>query len=190
MLPMVTDVADVRAVRALVAEASRELGMTRTPAIGVMIETPASALLADSLAGECDFLSIGTNDLSQYTLAIDRGHPQLAARLDALHPAVLRLIALVADAARAQGKVASVCGALGSDVDALPLLIGLGIHEISATAAAIPRLKRMVRALDAAECRELALRALEQTTAAAVRELAAVARARARSASAPSLTGD
>ncbi len=189
LLPMVTDVADVRAVRELVDAGVRELGLARAPLIGAMIETPASALLAESLAEECDFLSLGTNDLSQYTLAIDRGHPQLAARLDALHPAVLRLIALVADAAAARGKVASVCGALASDVDALPMLIGLGIHEISATAAAIPRLKRMARALDAAECRELARRALEQTTAAAVRELAAVARARARAASAPSLTG-
>ncbi len=145
-----------------------------------MIETPASALLAPSLASECDFLSIGTNDLSQYTLAIDRGHARLAARLDALHPAVLRLIALVADAARARGIRASVCGALGSDVDALPMLIGLGIHEVSATPAAIPRLKRMARTLDAGECRELAQRALEQSTAQAVRELAAVARAHAR----------
>jgi phosphoenolpyruvate-protein phosphotransferase len=180
LLPMVTDVADVRFVRTMVDDAVRELGLARTPSIGAMIETPASALLAPSLAEECDFLSIGTNDLSQYTLAIDRGHPQLAARLDALHPAVLRLIALVADAAHARGISASVCGALASDVDALPMLIGLGIHEVSATAAAIPRLKRMARTLDAGECRELARRALGQSTAQAVRELAAVARAHAR----------
>jgi len=180
LLPMVTDVADVRFVRAMVEEAARELGLARAPAIGAMIETPASALLAASLADECDFLSIGTNDLSQYTLAIDRGHPRLAARLDALHPAVLRLIGMVAEAARARGISASVCGALASDADALPMLIGLGIHEISATAAVIPRLKRMARTLDAGECRELARRALEQSTAQAVRELAAVARAHAR----------
>ena len=180
LLPMVTDVDDVRYVRDMLDTAVRELGLERAPALGAMIETPASALLAPSLAEECDFLSLGTNDLSQYTLAIDRGHPRLAARLDALHPAVLRLIALVADAARERGRGVSVCGALGSDVDALPMLIGLGIHEVSATPAAIPRLKRMARTLDAAECRELARRALEQSTAQAVRELAAVARAHAR----------
>ena len=180
LLPMVTDVADVHAVRTMVDDAARDLGLARVPAIGAMVETPASALLAPSLAAECDFLSIGTNDLSQYTLAIDRGHPRLAARLDALHPAVLRLVALVAEAARARGIGASVCGALASDVDALPMLIGLGIHEVSATPAAIPRLKRMARTLDAGECRELAARALEQSTAQAVRELAAVARAHAR----------
>src|SRR6185437_12663026 len=100
------------------------------------------------LADACDFLSLGTNDLAQYTLAIDRGHARLAARLDALNPAVLRLIARVAEAARERGKSASVCGALASDVDALPLLVGLGIHEISATPAAIPRLKRVARSLD------------------------------------------
>jgi phosphoenolpyruvate-protein phosphotransferase len=179
LLPMVTDLDDLKVARTMLADGARELGVA-VPQLGVMIETPASALLAEQLADGADFLSIGTNDLSQYTLAIDRGHPELAKRLDALHPAVLRLIALVADAAHARGKSVAVCGALGSDVDALPILIGLGIHEISATPAIIPRLKRMVRLLDAAECAELAQRALEQETAAAVRDLAAYARARAR----------
>src|SRR5205085_11125387 len=119
---------------------------------------------------------------SQYTLAIDRGHPELARRLDALHPAVLRLIALVAEAGRAHGKSVSVCGALGSDVDALPILVGLGVHEISATPSTIPRLKRTVRLLDARECAELARRALDEDTAAAVRDLAPQARPRARAA--------
>src|SRR5207237_1211518 len=117
-----------------------------------------SALLAEQLAAHADFLSIGTNDLSQYALAIDRGHPELARRLDALHPAVLRLIALVAEAGRSHGKSVSVCGALGSDVDALPILVGLGVHEISATPSTIPRLKRTVRLLDAKECADLAHR--------------------------------
>ncbi len=189
LLPMVTDLADFRAVRAILGECVAERGLAAAPALGVMIETPASALLAEQLAAEADFLSIGTNDLSQYALAVDRGHPQLAPRLDALHPAVLRLIALVADAGRAKHKTVSVCGALGSDVDALPILVGLGIHEISATCAMIPRLKRMARLLDAGECRELARRALDQASAAAVRELAAVARARARAPSTDSVSG-
>jgi phosphoenolpyruvate-protein phosphotransferase len=189
LLPMVTDLGDLRFVRALAVECAAELGLGSAPQIGAMIETPASALLAEQLAAEADFLSIGTNDLSQYTLAIDRGHPQLARRLDALHPAVLRLIARVSDAGRSLGKPVSVCGALGSDVDALPILIGLGVHEISATPAIVPRLKRTVRLLDAGECRELAHRALEQATAAAVRELALYARSRARASSTQSIPG-
>jgi len=173
LVPMVTDVGDIRHVRALIEEAARALGVAQPPALGAMVETPASALLARALAAECDFLSIGTNDLSQYTLAIDRGHARLAGRLDALHPAVLRLVAMVADAAGEHGKIASVCGALASDPDALPVLIGLGIHEISATAAAIPRLKRVARTLSASDCRALARRALACATAVEVRALLA-----------------
>jgi phosphoenolpyruvate-protein kinase (PTS system EI component) len=138
-----------------------------------MIETPSSALLAEVLAEACDFLSIGTNDLSQYTLAMDRGHPGLAARLDALHPAVLMLIARVADAAHGRGKSASVCGALASDAEALAILVGLGVHELSAAASAIPRLKRVARTLDLPACRALAAQALGCATAAEVRELIA-----------------
>jgi phosphoenolpyruvate-protein phosphotransferase len=188
LLPMVNDVEELQAVRALVIECARELGLAAPP-LGVMIETPAAAILAGQLALEADFLSLGTNDLAQYALAIDRGHAELGKQLDPLHPAVLRLIALVADAGRAAGKPVSVCGAMGSDVDALPILIGLGVGEVSATPGMIPRLKRMVRSLDAGECRELARRALEQRTAAAVRDLALQMRARAR-ASAQSTPGD
>ena len=171
LLPMVNDLGELRAVRALAEECARELGAGALPAIGVMIETPAAALLADQLAGVADFLSIGTNDLAQYTLAIDRGHAELADRLDALHPAVLRMISAVTHAGRIAGKSVSVCGAMGSDVDALPILIGLGVHEISATAAMVPRLKRGVRLLDAARCRSLAQRALDEDSAGAVRKL-------------------
>ena len=188
LLPMVTDVEDLLAVREIIDECAQALGVP-PPAVGAMIETPASALLAEQLMAHADFLSIGTNDLSQYALAIDRGHPELARRLDALHPAVLRLIALVAEAGRAHGKSVSVCGALGSDVDALPILVGLGVHEISATPSTIPRLKRTVRLLDAKECRDLAQRALEQQSAAEVRELSLFMRSRARASGEQTLTG-
>ncbi len=163
LLPMVTDVEDVRAVRAM-------LGESRV-ALGAMIETPASALLADQIIGEVDFLSIGTNDLSQYALAMDRGHPELASRLDALHPAVLRLIAAAAGAAHGAGKEVAVCGGLASDPAAIAILIGLGIREFSAVPAMIPRIKGAIRALDVTQCEALARRALEQSTAHAVREL-------------------
>lgn len=171
LLPMVTDIGDVRVVRALLDELAKEMDLAEMPVLGVMIETPASALLADQLVDEIDFLSIGTNDLSQYTLAMDRGHAELAARLDALHPAVLRLIRTAADAGNARHKEVAVCGGLGSDPVAIPILIGLGVHEVSAVPSMIPRIKRLIRSLDTAACAELAQEALEQADAVAVRAL-------------------
>ena len=172
LLPMITDVDELLAVRALLEELRRELGGDEIK-VGVMIETPASALLAESLARVADFLSIGTNDLTQYTLAMDRGHPLLAARLDAVHPAVLRLIARTAQAARAHGRHVAVCGGLASEPLAAPLLIGLGVQELSAVPAVIPQLKARIGSVAMAACRELAQQALQADTAAAVRELLA-----------------
>jgi len=181
LVPMVNEVDELDAVREMARACASEAGLAMPP-LGVMVETPAAALSARALARSCDFLSIGSNDLAQYALAIDRGHADLARRLDALHPVVLRLIAATVEGARAHGRSVSVCGAMASDVDALPLLIGLGVHEISATPSAIPRLKRTVRLLDARECAELARRALGEDSAAAVRDLAFQARAAARAA--------
>jgi multiphosphoryl transfer protein len=171
LLPMITDGAEIRAVRAMIEEARAELGRQEPIALGVMIETPASALMADSIAAEADFFSIGTNDLTQYTLAMDRGNPQLAARLDALHPAVLRLIARTAEAAHARERPVAVCGGLASDPVAAPILIGLGVHELSAVPSVIPRLKALIRKLTLADCVEIARQALEQSSAEAVRAL-------------------
>jgi phosphoenolpyruvate-protein kinase (PTS system EI component) len=137
-----------------------------------MIETPASALLAGPLAAVADFLSIGSNDLAQYTLAMDRGNADLATELDALHPAVLQLIRKSADAARAAGRPIAVCGGLASDPVAAPLLVGLGVNELSVVPSAIPELKAKLRALHLDECRALAERALDAPSAAAVRALA------------------
>jgi phosphoenolpyruvate-protein phosphotransferase len=170
LLPMITDMSDLLAVRAVLDEVRKELGGEDIK-VGVMIETPASALLAESLAEAADFLSIGTNDLTQYTLAMDRGHPQLAARLDALHPAVLRLIARTAAAAGARGRHCAVCGGLASEPLAAPLLVGLGVNELSAVAAVIPRLKARIGGFTMAECGDIARQALEADSAAAVREL-------------------
>lgn len=168
LLPMITDVAEVRAVRAMLSELGAELA-TPVPPLGVMIETPAAALLAGPLAREADFLSIGTNDLSQYTLAMDRGNTELAARVDAAHPAVLKLIGFVCDAAGREGKPVAVCGGLASDPAAVPLLIGLGVTELSAVPAMIPRLKSIVGALTLNGSRDVARRALDLEDAAAVR---------------------
>ena len=171
LLPMITDVAEIRAVRAMIEEARREIGRHDPIEVGVMIETPASALMADSLAAEADFFSIGTNDLTQYTLAMDRGHPELAARLDALHPAVLRLIAQTAEAAEVRKCRVAVCGGLASDMAAAPILIGLGVHELSAVPSVIPQLKSLIGKLTLEECASVARQALEQSSAEAVRAL-------------------
>ncbi|HEX4269357.1 MAG TPA: phosphoenolpyruvate--protein phosphotransferase [Steroidobacteraceae bacterium] len=172
LLPMITDVAEIRSVRAMVEEARAGIGRHEPIELGVMIETPASALLAESIAVEADFFSIGTNDLTQYTLAMDRGHPELAARLDALHPAVLRLIAHTAEAAQSRKRMVAVCGGLASDPVAAPILIGLGVRELSAVPSVIPRLKALIRKLTLADCTGIARQALAQSSAEAARALA------------------
>jgi phosphocarrier protein FPr/phosphocarrier protein len=172
LLPMITETAEVAAVRAMLDELRAELAHTHAIEVGVMIETPASAVLADRLVAVADFLSIGTNDLTQYTLAMDRGHPLLAARLDALHPAVLRLIETAARAGAARGRMVAVCGGLASEPLAAPLLVGLGVHELSAVGAAIPRIKASLSRVTVPECRTLARQALAADDAAAVRALA------------------
>ena len=174
LLPMITDVVELRAVRARIVAASRLVGRTAPIELGVMIETPASALIAEVLAREAEFFSIGTNDLAQYTLAMDRGHPQLAARLDGLHPAVLTLIARTAEAARAQGRGVAVCGGLAADPVAAPILIGLGVRELSCAPAAIPGVKALIGELTLEQCKRWAREALEQESAEAVRALSGV----------------
>ncbi len=170
LLPMVTELAEVRAVREQLVALATELKVP-APELGIMIETPASALLADQLCAHIDFVSIGSNDLSQYTLAMDRLHPTLAPHLDALHPAVLRLIQRAAAAGNARGIEVGVCGGLASDPAAVPLLLGLGVRELSAVPAQIPRIKSLARGLRLADCVALAREALELEAAAAVRAL-------------------
>jgi phosphocarrier protein FPr/phosphocarrier protein len=172
LLPMITETAEVAAVRAVLDELRAELAIGYAIELGVMIETPASAVLADRLVAVADFLSIGTNDLTQYTLAMDRGHPELAPRLDALHPAVLRLIESAARAAATRGRMVAVCGGLASEPLAAPLLVGLGVHELSAVGGVIPQLKASLSRVTVAECRALARQALAAPDSAAVRALA------------------
>ena len=169
MLPMITDPAEIRTVRGMLDEERRGIGRTAPIEVGVMVETPAAALMADRIAAEADFLSIGTNDLTQYTLAMDRGHPELASRLDALHPAVLRLIARTASAVSHAG-VGCVCGGLASDPTA-PIDRGQFTTAFGA-ASVIPQLKALISSISLESCRELARQALELETAEAVRALA------------------
>ncbi len=171
LLPMITEPAEVRGVRVLLEKLRAPLGVPM-PQLGAMIETPASAMLADAIAREADFLSVGTNDLTQYTLAMDRGHAELAPRVDGLHPAVLALIERVGAAGERHGKLVAVCGGLASDPVAAPVLLGLGVRELSVVPTLIPALKARLAALTLVACRSLAARALEQDCAEDVRRLA------------------
>ena len=175
MFPMVATLEELRAAKALLAEArteARAQGHAVPDRIetGIMVEVPSAALLAGLLAPEVDFFSIGTNDLTQYTLAAERGNTRVASLGDPCHPAVLRLIRQVAEAAHAHGKWVGICGELGADPDALPILLGLGIDELSMSAPAIPGTKRRLRSMALAPARELASRVLELATAAEVRK--------------------
>jgi phosphocarrier protein FPr/phosphocarrier protein len=177
MLPMVASVGEIQAVRALLSDAAAALGRPLPP-LGVMVETPAAAATTDLIAPHVDFISVGTNDLAQYVLAMDRGNPALAAEVDALHPAVLRLIRMAAQGAG--GLPVGVCGGLASDPAAVPILIGLGVTELSVTPARVAATKAELRALDLTACRELATRACAQASAAEVRALGLASRPASR----------
>ncbi len=184
MFPMVADVDEVRRALAVLDEARASLtdeGVPVPPHVetGIMLEVPAAALLAEKLAPLVDFFSVGTNDLTQYTLAAERGNAGVAALFDPLHPAVLGLIARAAAAATATGRRLAVCGEVAGDRLAVPLLVGLGVDELSMNPAAIPAAKQAVRATDAAEAAALAREALSAESAAAVRRLLADASATA-----------
>lgn len=173
MLPMIKDIAEFRAVKVIYDRLLHELPASQRATdvqLGVMIEVPSSALLAPSLAAEVDFFSVGTNDLTQYTLAIDRGHPELSAQADGLHPAVLRLIEMTVAAAHSQGKWVGVCGELASDAVAIPVLVGLGVDELSVSARQIPLVKARLREFDFAEAQASAQLALAQATSDDVRD--------------------
>ena len=173
MLPMVTEADELRQVRRLLDGAAQAAGVSERIAVGAMVETPAAAVLADSIASEADFLSVGTNDLTQYVLAADRGNAAVSARTDALHPAVLRLIGKTVEGAREHGRWTGVCGGLASDALAAPVLIGLGVTELSVAPAAVPMIKATVRQLRSDDCRALAERACAAASAHEVRTMAA-----------------
>ena len=181
MFPMVTTLDELRRARGVVRQARESLAArgVRPPdrvEVGMMVEVPAAALMAEVFALEVDFFSIGTNDLSQYTMAADRGNEHVAALADALEPAVLRLIARVIEAADSHGKWVGVCGELAGDPIATPVLIGLGVRELSMSAPSVAAVKQATRMIDMAGARALAREALSQPSAAAVRSLLASAR--------------
>lgn len=172
MLPMVARVEEVRSVRLVLDRLRDELGISAAIELGIMVETPAAAVTADTLAREADFLSIGTNDLTQYTLAMDRANPAVASALDGLHPAVLRLIEQTCRGGATRGRWTGVCGSLASDPLAVPILLGLGVTELSAAPAMVPTIKARVREVTLDACRDHARAALACASAGEVRALA------------------
>jgi multiphosphoryl transfer protein len=175
MFPMVSTLAEYRDALSVLARAREQLSERgEAPGqleVGVMIEVPAAALAADAFAREVDFFSIGTNDLVQYTMAAERGNEAVSGLADGLHPSVLRLIRSVTEAAEAHGKWVGVCGELGSDPQAVPLLVGLGVSELSVNPPAVPATKETVREVDAGAAAALAREALGLDSAEEVRAL-------------------
>lgn len=170
MFPMISSLQEIRDVKAILAEESHRLGIAPIPA-GIMVEVPVTAVMAAQFATEADFFSIGTNDLTQYTLAIDRGHPKLAPHIDGLNPGVLHLINHTVHGGHAANRPIAVCGGIASDAHGVPILIGLGVDELSISLPAIPAIKGQIRKLRLDECRELAQKALAAESAAEVRAL-------------------
>lgn len=171
LLPLVVTVDEVRQTRRLLREAMGELDSRGTPykrdvPLGVMIETPAAAMAADTFVDEAEFFSIGTNDLVQYTLAVDRGNANLAERFTPLHPAVLRFIRHTADVAREAGLEVCVCGEMASDPLLAFVLVGLGIRQLSVNPRSVPLVKRIIRGVSASFAKEAADAATSSRTAA------------------------
>jgi phosphocarrier protein FPr/phosphocarrier protein len=173
MMPMIADIGELRWAKAIFEEEKAALGVTADVPLGIMIEVPAAVAMADKLAKEADFFSIGTNDLTQYVLAMDRGNTDLAPEIDSLHPAVLKTIADTAAAGARNACPVGVCGGLASELPAAPILIGLGVTSLSATRSGIPDLKAFIRTLDMDTCRAVAEEALSLDSAAEVRAMVA-----------------
>jgi phosphotransferase system enzyme I (PtsI) len=173
MFPMISGYEELLHAKALLAEAAEELRARGTPfqeemELGVMIEVPSAAIVASMLAREVKFFSIGTNDLLQYLMAVDRGNERIAHLHDPSNPAVVRILKMVVDAAHEAGIWVGVCGELAGDIEFTPLLIGIGIDELSMSASLVPRVKKAIRSLDVQACREVVAHALSGERAAEI----------------------
>lgn len=176
MFPMISTLEELRHAKSLLAEAREELIIRNEPhadkvETGIMVEIPSVTLMIDEFAREADFFSIGTNDLTQYTFAVDRTNPKVASLADACHPAVLRQIQRVIETAHKNKIWVSVCGELAGDPDAIPILLGLGLDELSMSAPLIPKAKEIIRAWSMLEAKQLAAQALDVDSAESVRKL-------------------
>jgi phosphoenolpyruvate-protein phosphotransferase len=176
MYPMISSLEELRAANALLAEVRSELNAegreyAQDVPAGIMVETPAAAMMADALALECDFFSLGTNDLTQYTLAVDRTNERVAPLFQPLHPAVLRLVQKTIEAAHQRGRWVGMCGELAGMPKAIPILLGLGLDEFSMAPRSIPEAKWLIGQFTDARAREIAGQALGQATAAEIENL-------------------
>lgn len=175
MFPMIATVQELREAREMLEAEREKLGVAPIE-VGIMVEVPSTAVMAEQFAKEVDFFSVGTNDLTQYCLAMDRGHPKLASKVDGMDPSVLRMIRQAAEGAHSQGKWIGVCGGLASDPDGVPILIGLGVDELSVSVPALPSIKAEVRNWSESDCRKLAEDGLHCVSSSEVRELVGNAR--------------
>jgi phosphoenolpyruvate-protein phosphotransferase (PTS system enzyme I) len=178
MFPLISSIQEMREARRLLQEVQTELrtrGQLFDPrlAVGAMIEVPAAVTLAGLLTKEADFFSIGTNDLIQYALAIDRGNKQVASLYEPLHPAVLRMIIQVVEAGRAAGIPVAVCGEMAGDPLYIPILLGLGVDELSMNHMSIPMVKKVIRLISYKEAKDMARQAMDMATVEEINEFAA-----------------
>ena len=171
LLPMVASLAELRAARAALVRAVALTGIAEPPPLGIMVEIPSAALLCERFVPESDFFSIGTNDLAQYGLAVDRANPDVAELYQPLHPAILRMLRSVVDAGRSGGRPVAVCGELASDPIGIAVLVGLGIRELSVTPVAIAGVKDSLSAVDSVRAEALAEKALDAGDAAEVEKM-------------------
>ncbi len=170
MFPMIGHLSELLKAKSILEEERIKLNAPK-PHVGIMIEVPSAALMASTFAPHVDFFSVGTNDLTQYTLATDRGHSELAGQVDGLHPAVLKLIEVTCSAAKKYGKWVGVCGGIASDSKAIPVLIGLGVEELSVSIPSIPIVKSIVRKVEKSRCELLKDKFLDASNAREVREI-------------------
>jgi phosphotransferase system enzyme I (PtsI) len=176
MFPMISGVSELRAAKAVVDEVKTELtaeglAFDENVKLGIMIEMPSAALTADLLASEADFFSIGTNDLIQYTMAVDRVNEYVSYLYEPLHPSLLRLIGTVAKAAKAANIPVTVCGEMAGEPMIAPVLLGLGIRELSMSAVSVPEVKATVRSMSQAAAEQMMGRTHKLATAAEVRAM-------------------
>lgn len=178
MFPMISNVMEIRQAKQLLKAVQSELRDASIPfdeqmEIGIMVEIPASAVIADVLAQEVDFFSIGTNDLIQYTMACDRMNDRITHLYQPYHPAILRLVKMVVNGAHQHGKWVGMCGEMAGDLTAVPILLGLGLDEFSMSGGSILRVRQLIRDLSYERAQALADEALKQDSQQAVEELVA-----------------
>lgn len=170
MFPMIGRMSEWNNARDIAESVRSQLGAPRLP-LGIMIEVPSAVMIAEHLAKEVDFFSIGSNDLTQYTLAIDRMHPDLCCEADSYHPGLVRMIELTVQAAQAQGKWVGVCGNAAANPNLAALLVGLGVTELSVSPANVAAVKNLIRAVNYSKLQEKADKALQLGSSEAILEL-------------------